>query len=65
MRGDLAPEFKTAVKDALLELPPDAVAEIGKLLDVDPPGPLVAVDRSTYQPLFDLAETMGLTEADI
>lgn len=65
VRGDLPQEFKTAVKDALLTLPPDAVAEIGKLLDVDPPGPLVAVDNSTYQPLFDLAETMGLTEADI
>ncbi|GGM90291.1 hypothetical protein GCM10011609_29030 [Lentzea pudingi] len=65
VRGDLPQEFKTAVKDALLKLPPDAVAEIGKLLDVDPPGPLVAVDKSTYQPLFDLAETMGLTEADI
>ena len=65
VRGDLPQEFKTAVKDALLKLPPDAVAEIGELLDVDPPGPLVAVDKSTYQPLFDLAETMGLTEADL
>ena len=65
VRGNLPQEFKTAVKDALLELPPQAVAEIGELLDVDPPGPLVAVDKSTYQPLFDLAETMGLTEADI
>ncbi|GAA1293436.1 phosphate/phosphite/phosphonate ABC transporter substrate-binding protein [Saccharothrix xinjiangensis] len=64
VRGDLPQEFKTAVKDALLGLPPDAVAEIGALLDVDPPGPLVAVDKSTYQPLFDLAETMGLTEED-
>ncbi|NUT53330.1 MAG: phosphate/phosphite/phosphonate ABC transporter substrate-binding protein [Saccharothrix sp.] len=65
VRGGLPREFKTAVKDALLKLPPDAVAEIGALLDVDPPGPLVAVDKSTYQPLFDLAETMGLTEEDV
>ncbi|MFT7835704.1 phosphate/phosphite/phosphonate ABC transporter substrate-binding protein [Saccharothrix sp. BKS2] len=65
VRGELPQKFKSAVKDALLKLPPDAVAEIGKLLDVDPPGPLVAVDKSTYQPLFDLAETMGLTEEDV
>ncbi|MFT7836886.1 phosphate/phosphite/phosphonate ABC transporter substrate-binding protein [Saccharothrix sp. BKS2] len=64
VRGDLPQEFKDAVKGALLGLSPDAVAEIGALLDVDPPGPLVAVDESTYQPLFDLAETMGLTEED-
>ncbi|GAA3850690.1 hypothetical protein GCM10022243_15670 [Saccharothrix violaceirubra] len=65
VRGDLKPEFKTAVKDALLGLSPEAVKEIGALLDVDPPGRLVAVDRSTYQPLFDLAETLGLTEKDV
>lgn len=65
VRGDMDPVFKTAVEDALLNLPPEAVAEIGALLDVSPPGPLVAVDRSTYQPLFDLAATLGLTEDDV
>ncbi len=65
VRGDMDPAFKTAVEDALLNLPPEAVAEIGALLDVSPPGPLVAVDRSTYQPLFDLAATLGLTEDDV
>lgn len=65
VRGDLDPEFKTAVRDALLGLSPTAVADIGALLDVSPPGPLVAVDKATYQPLFDLAETLGLTEDDV
>ncbi|MBL7262210.1 phosphate/phosphite/phosphonate ABC transporter substrate-binding protein [Paractinoplanes lichenicola] len=65
VRGDMAPEFKSAMKDALLNLDPAAVKEIGALLDVDPAGPLVAVDQSTYQPLFDLADTLGLTEKDV
>lgn len=65
VRGDLSPEFKKAVREALLKLPSDKVAKIGALLDVDPPGPLVAVDKSTYQPLFDLAETLKLSEKDV
>jgi phosphonate transport system substrate-binding protein len=64
VRGGMDPAFKTAVRDALLNLDPAAVGEIGALLDVSPPGPLVAVDRSTYQPLFDLAAALGLTEED-
>lgn len=65
VRGDLDPAFKTAVRDALLGLDPAAVGEIGALLDVSPPGPLVAVDKATYQPLFDLAAALGLTEEDV
>ncbi|MFE5794256.1 phosphate/phosphite/phosphonate ABC transporter substrate-binding protein [Streptomyces sp. NPDC056503] len=65
VRGDHSPEFKKAVREALLNLPPAQVAEIGALLDVSPPGPLVKVDKSTYQPLFDLAETLKLTEKDV
>ena len=65
VRGDLEPETKTAIKEALLGLPPADVAKIGALLDVDPPGPLVAVDESTYRPLFDLASSLGLTERDV
>ncbi|MFI7292004.1 phosphate/phosphite/phosphonate ABC transporter substrate-binding protein [Streptomyces anulatus] len=65
VRGDHDKAFKTAVRDALLQLPADKVGEIGALLDVDPPAPLVAVDKSTYQPLFDLAETLKLTEKDV
>ncbi|MEE1789637.1 phosphate/phosphite/phosphonate ABC transporter substrate-binding protein [Streptomyces sp. BE308] len=65
VRGDLDAEFKKAVTDALLKLPPDKVGKIGALLDVDPPAPLIAVDKSTYQPLFDLAATLHLTEKDV
>lgn len=65
VRGDLEPAFKKAVTDALLKLPADKVGKIGALLDVDPPAPLIAVDKSTYQPLFDLATTLKLTEKDV
>ncbi|SHN43282.1 phosphate/phosphite/phosphonate ABC transporter substrate-binding protein [Cryptosporangium aurantiacum] len=65
VRGDLDPEFKKAVEDALLDLDPDAVAKLAALLDVDPPGKLVAVDKATYQPLFDLATALKLTEKDV
>lgn len=65
VRGSLDAEFKKAVTDALLKLPPDKVGKIGALLDVDPPAPLVAVDKSTYQPLFDLAAALNLTEKDV
>ncbi|KPM57068.1 phosphonate ABC transporter substrate-binding protein [Frankia sp. R43] len=64
VRGDLSPEFKKAVADALLHLSPKDVGELGALLDVSPPGPLVAVTRDTYQPIFSLAQTLGLTEKD-
>ncbi len=63
--GSASPEFKKAVKEALLDLPAEAIAEAGLLLDVDPAGPLLEVDKSTYQPLFDLAETLGLTTEDV
>ena len=65
VRGDLDPAVKAAVRDALLGLTPEQVAQVGALLDVTPPGPLVPVERATYQPLFDLAATLGLTEEDV
>jgi phosphonate transport system substrate-binding protein len=65
VRGDLDPAFKDKVRNALLELEPADVAKVGALLDVDPPGPMVAVSKDTYQPLFDLATTLGLTEKDV
>ncbi|WP_116050257.1 phosphate/phosphite/phosphonate ABC transporter substrate-binding protein [Amycolatopsis palatopharyngis] len=65
VRGDLDPAFKDAVRGALLELGPRDVAKVGAFLDVDPPGPLVAVTKETYRPLFDLAAALGLTEGDI
>ncbi|MBY6682105.1 phosphate/phosphite/phosphonate ABC transporter substrate-binding protein [Rhodococcus sp. BP-316] len=62
--GGTSEEFQKAVADALLDLPADAVAEAGALLDVEPAGQLLPVDKSTYQPLFDLATTLGLTSED-
>jgi phosphonate transport system substrate-binding protein len=65
VRGSLDPAFKAKVKAALTKLQPADVAKVGAFLDVDPPGPMVAVTKQTYQPLFDLASTLGLTEKDV
>jgi len=65
IRPDASPELKAAVHDALLGLSSDDVAQVGKYLDVTPPGPLIPVTVDTYRPLFDLARTMGLTEKDV
>ncbi|GGG24067.1 phosphate-import protein PhnD [Rhodococcoides trifolii] len=62
--GGTSPEFQRAVADALVDLPADTVAQAGALLDVDPPGQLVKVNKDTYQPLFDLATSLGLTIKD-
>ncbi|AKU15093.1 phosphate/phosphite/phosphonate ABC transporter substrate-binding protein [Luteipulveratus mongoliensis] len=62
--GKLDPKFREGVAKALLELSPADVAKVGAFLDVTPPGPLVKVEKSTYQPLFDLASTLKLTEKD-
>lgn len=64
VRGDADPAFKTAVAQALTQLDPATVGQVGALLDVDPPGPLVPVTKETYQPLFDLAATLKLTEPE-
>lgn len=64
VRGDTDPAFQAAVRDALVNLDPAAVGQIGALLDVSPPGPLVPVTKETYQPLFDLAATLNLTEPE-
>lgn len=65
LRGNLEPEFKAAVTDALLNLDPQAVGEVGALLDVTPPGKLVPVTHDTYAPLVELAAKLGLTEQDV
>lgn len=66
----VSPELSAAaqkkITDALLNLPKSAVAPIGKYLDfTSPDKPLIAVDQSTYQPLFDLADSLGLTDKDL
>lgn len=65
VRGDADPAFKAAVKDAFLSLDPTDVAKVGEFLDVTPPGPLLEVTKDNYQPLFELAKTMNLTEKDL
>lgn len=65
VRGNLPQEFQDAVKEALLSLDAADVEQVGAFLGVDPAGPLIEVDDDTYQPLFDLAKTMGLTEEDV
>jgi len=59
------PAFRDAVQKALLQLAPADVAKVGAFLDVTPPGPLITVTKSTYQPLFDLASALHLTEKDV
>ncbi|MFI6477412.1 phosphate/phosphite/phosphonate ABC transporter substrate-binding protein [Nonomuraea sp. NPDC050663] len=63
--GKASPAFREAVSQALLRLKPEDIAKVGAFLDVSPPGPLVAVTKETYQPLFDLAAALGLTEKDV
>ncbi|KUF07838.1 phosphate/phosphite/phosphonate ABC transporter substrate-binding protein [Leucobacter sp. G161] len=65
VRGNMPQEFKDAVKEALLSLDKKDVETVSGFLGVDPAGPLIPVTNETYQPLFDLAETMGLTEKDV
>ncbi|WP_156913862.1 phosphate/phosphite/phosphonate ABC transporter substrate-binding protein [Brevibacterium album] len=65
VRGDADPEFKTAVREALLSLDPAVLEEIGGFLDFSPAGQMIEVDEQTYAPLFELAETMNLTEEDV
>ncbi len=65
VRGDADPAFKKAVKDAFLSLEPGDVAKVGSFLDVTPPGPLLAVDKESYRPLFELATAMNLSEKDL
>jgi phosphonate transport system substrate-binding protein len=65
VNAELPADFKAKVKEALLELEPADVEKVGAFLDVDPPGPLIAVSKDTYQPLFELAQQLGLTEKDV
>ncbi|RJQ79748.1 phosphate/phosphite/phosphonate ABC transporter substrate-binding protein [Pseudonocardiaceae bacterium YIM PH 21723] len=64
VRSTLDPKAKDAIRKALLELSKDDVAKVSKLLGVVPSGGMVAVEKSHYQPMFDLAKTLGLTEKD-
>lgn len=63
--GSASPAFQKAVKDALLNLPPDVVADAAEFLDVEPAGQLVPVTKDDYTPLFELAESLELSEQDV
>ncbi|WP_281356378.1 phosphate/phosphite/phosphonate ABC transporter substrate-binding protein [Acrocarpospora macrocephala] len=63
--GKLDQAFRDAVAQALLKLKPADIEKVGAFLDVTPPGPMIAVTSETYQPLFDLATALGLTEKDV
>ncbi|MEZ2372258.1 phosphate/phosphite/phosphonate ABC transporter substrate-binding protein [Arthrobacter sp. RCC_34] len=65
VRKDADPAFKKAVAEALLQLDTKDVAKVGAFLDVTPPGPMVAVTKDDYQPLFDLATALNLTEKNL
>lgn len=65
VRSSLDSAFKDKVKSVLTGLSPTDVEAVGKFLDVDPAGPMLAVTKDTYQPLFDLASALGLTEKDV
>jgi phosphonate transport system substrate-binding protein len=65
VNGKLDSAFKTKVATALTGLAASDVAKVGAFLDVNPPGPLINVTNDTYQPLFDLASALGLTEKDV
>lgn len=60
----LSPEFKKAVRKALRDMPAKDIQEVGKLLDVSPAGKMLPVEVETYQPMFELAKTLKLTEED-
>jgi phosphonate transport system substrate-binding protein len=64
---NMTPEVSAAVQKALLSLPSSTVSKIGEYLDFTPPtsGALVAVTKSDYQPLFQLASSLGLTSKDL
>lgn len=62
----MSADARKKVTDALMNLPASAVAPIGKFLDFTAPDkPLVPVTQQTYQPLFDLADALGLTDKDL
>ncbi|MGO4454358.1 phosphate/phosphite/phosphonate ABC transporter substrate-binding protein [Arthrobacter sp. RAF14] len=65
IRKDADPALKKAVTEALLQLDPKDVAKVGSFLDVTPPGPMIAVTKDDYKPLFDLATALNLTEKNL
>ncbi|WP_221739933.1 phosphate/phosphite/phosphonate ABC transporter substrate-binding protein, partial [Corynebacterium bovis] len=63
--GDAPAELKENLRRALTSLSPETISEVARLLDVDPPGPLVPVTKDDYTSLFRLADELHMTPEDI
>jgi len=59
------PAFRDAVHKALLQLAPADVAKVGAFLDRHAARAADHGHQDTYQPLFDLASALHLTEKDV
>jgi phosphonate transport system substrate-binding protein len=63
---ETSPEFRDAVRQALLDLQREDVAAIGEFLDfTSPRQPLVEVTAEDYEPVGELADSLGLTQDDL
>jgi phosphonate transport system substrate-binding protein len=65
---NLPASAQKAITDAILALKASDLTQIGGELDFTSPASgsaMVAVTKSDYQPLFDLAKTLGLTDKDL
>jgi len=64
---NMSPQVADAIKNALINLPSADLKQIGSLLDFTAPAskPLVPVTNEDYKPLFDLADTLKLTDKDL
>ncbi|MDN5583199.1 MAG: phosphate/phosphite/phosphonate ABC transporter substrate-binding protein [Corynebacterium sp.] len=63
--GDANPELKENLREALTSLDPETLTAVAGFLDIDPPGPLVAVAKDDYRSLFHLADELGMTPEDV
>ncbi|MDH2456830.1 hypothetical protein QDW14_10185 [Corynebacterium bovis] len=63
--GDAPAELKENLRRALTSLSPETISEVARLLDVDPPGPLVPVTKDDYTSLFRLADELHMTPEDV
>ncbi|GAB4087145.1 hypothetical protein GCM10028784_37750 [Myceligenerans cantabricum] len=62
---EVSEEFAETVQEALLSLPPEAVADVGAQSGVAAGGRMVGVDEIDYVDLSILVESLGLDEKDV
>jgi phosphonate transport system substrate-binding protein len=63
--GKLPQAFKDKLQQVLLNLPASTLTQIAQYLEFEPAGKMLAVTKTTYQPLFDLAAKLHLTQKDV